>query len=113
MAIKYYVVPHEEKVVAVLSGTQFDVINKIEKMCGDLFVVNYNKYRLPNLFREVVKTFDGDVFDEEVGKQLVKKKLMEKYYSAHDAKVVEFYKDMAAKQEKIAEYIEKNSSVKA
>lgn len=111
--IKYYVVPHEEKIVGVLAGTQYDVINKIEKMCGDLFVVNYNKYKIPNLFREVVKTHDGDVFDVEVGKQLVKKKIMERYYRVHDTKVAEFYKDLSVKHDKIAEYIEKNSSVKA
>ena len=113
MAIKYYSIPEHNKTVAILNNCEYDVINKIHKMTNDaLCICNYQKYMLPHQIRETCKVFDDDVFDVEEGKTIAKKKLMDKYYRMHDTKLLEFYNDLTAAQKNIAEYIEKNSSVK-
>lgn len=114
MSIKYYSIPEQGKTVAILNNITYDVINKINKTVGDVLVVcNHSRYMMPNQIRVTCKVCDGDVFDAELGKKIAKKKLMDKYYKIHDAKIALFHKDMEMFTGKVANYIEKNSSGKA
>ena len=95
MAIKYYSVPEKGMVVGVLMNTSADAIHKIEKITeGTAFCAWNKKYIMPNQFRAVAKTYGGDQFNEEVGKQIVKEKLMKRYYKSFDSKMSEFCNDL-------------------
>lgn len=95
MAIKYYSVPEQGMVVGVLNNTATDAIHKIEKITdGTAFCAWNKKYMMPNQFRAVAKTYGGDQFDEEVGKNIVKEKLMKRYYKSFDAKMDMFCHDL-------------------
>lgn len=91
MAVKYYKVPEQKKTVAVLSGCQFDAINKIAKLTGESdYCVYSDKYVMPDTFRVETRCHGDDVFDEETGRKIAKAKLMKKYYKCFDRKMKMF-----------------------
>ena len=87
--IKYVVIPEQKKVIALLQNTDFDAICKIRKnLCQSNIVVwDESKYKMKHFYRAVAKCHGEDVFDEERGKEIAKKKLLDKYYSDFDAKI--------------------------
>lgn len=95
MAIKYYSNPSKKQIIAVLSNTSMDAINKIAKVTADhpFFCMN-EKYTMPDKFRAVATCMDGDEFDEAVGKEIAKKKLMKRYYKSFDKRVEMFKEDL-------------------
>lgn len=94
MAIKYYSAPGQ-KTVAVLSGTQYDAINKIAKLTGEFDLCLFGgKYMMPDTFRVETRCHNGDVFDEAVGKRIAKAKLLKKYYKCFDRKMAMFKSSM-------------------
>ena len=89
MAIKYYCMPEKKKVIGVLLGTENDVINKIDKLCTDTgfdFWVD-ERFVMPHSFKAEAIARDGDEYDEEVGKQIVREKIMKRYYASHDKRL--------------------------
>ena len=89
MAIKYYCMPETGRVVGVLSGCKYDIINKIDKICRDTDFYFYcdERYEMPNTFKAEAIVRDGDVYDEEEGKRVVKEKIMKRYYASHDKRL--------------------------
>ena len=95
MAIKYYTNPSKKQVIAVLSNTSMDAVNKIAKVTADhpFYCLN-EKYVMPDKFRAVATCMDGDEYDENIGKEIAKAKLMKRYYKSFDKKIELFKEDM-------------------
>lgn len=89
--IKYYCMPEQGKIVGVMSGCKYDVVNKIRKICTDTDFFFYcdERFEMPNTFKAeaIVNTAEGDVYDEEVGKEIVRQKIMKRYYASHDKRL--------------------------
>ena len=87
--IKYFVNEDKRQVIGVLDGTEFDAINKINKMMADTnfcFCMN-EKYMMPSSFRAVVQCDERDEFDPEIGKRIAKERILDRYYPALDKRV--------------------------
>lgn len=92
MAMNYYVVPEQGKVIGVLNGCAWDAVRKIEKLTNNTSACFFDKkYLMPNTFRAVAKCSEDDVFDEETGKEIAKQKVMDKYYDSLDRRMVMFF----------------------
>ena len=104
MAIKYYDIPEKGMTVGVLCNTSMDALNKIGKITGDTTFCAYDmKYLMPDNFRAVAKVHGGDVYDKDTGRQIVKDKLMKKYYKSFDAKMDLFRSDLLVLNGKVFE----------
>jgi hypothetical protein len=93
MAIKYFVNEEKRQVIGLLEGTEWDAINKINKMMldtGFCFCAN-EKFMMPSEFRAVVQCDPRDEFIVEEGMKIAKKRIMERYYAALDKRVNKFY----------------------
>lgn len=92
MAIKYFVNEEKRQVIGVLDGTEWDAFNKICKMTRetDFCVVPHEKYKMPSEFRAVVQCDHRDEFNVEVGKNIAKQRIMDRYYAALDKRVGKF-----------------------
>lgn len=102
MAIKYYPVPEKRQVVAVMSNTKFDVVNKINKILMDTDFAfcsrsksTWDKYMMPDEFRVVLTCDERDEYDIEEGKKIAKKKLMRNYYRSVDKRLAKFKESLA------------------
>ena len=91
--IKYFVNEKKRQVIGLLDNTQWDAYNKICKMVRDtdFCVVPSEKYMLPSEFRVVVQCDEKDEFDPNVGKEIAKKRILDRYYSAVDKRVNKFF----------------------
>lgn len=104
MAIKFYDIPEKGMTVGVLCNTAFDAINKIDKLLnGTAFYFCDSRYVMPDSFRAVAKVHGDDVYDQETGRQIVKDKLMEKYYKCFDSKIDLFRSDLLVLSGKVFE----------
>ena len=97
MAIKYYPIPEKRQVVAVMSNTQYDAYNKIDKMMretGFCFTPNGHneckKYMMPDAFKVTLTCDERDVYDIEEGKKFAKKKLMRNYRKSLNKRIAAF-----------------------
>lgn len=91
--IKYFVNEEKRQVIGVLDGTEWDAINKINKMMldtGFCFCAN-EKFMMPSEFRAVVQCDERDEFSVEEGKKIAKKRILERYYASLDKRVNKFY----------------------
>jgi hypothetical protein len=91
--IKYFVNEEKKQVIGLLENTRWDAYNKICKMVRDtdFCVVPNEKYMMPSEFRVVVQCDDRDEFDPEVGKNIAKKRILDRYYPALDKRVNKFF----------------------
>ena len=104
MAIKFYDIPEKGMTVGVLCGTSEDALNKIRKITdGTTFCAYDMKYVMPDSFRAVAKVHGDDVYDQATGRQIVKDKLMAKYYKCFDAKMDLFRSDLLVLNGKVFE----------
>ena len=88
MAIKYYTNPAKRQTIAVLSDTRFDFLNKVEKLTSGLnLCVCGKKYLMPYQYKASVYCAADDVFDEQVGRDMAKKKVLDKYYRDFDKRM--------------------------
>lgn len=89
MAIKYYCMPEKNKIIGVLNGCENDVINKIDKLCVDTGFDFWadERFVMPHSFKAEAIARDGDEYDEEVGKEIVRQKIMKRYYNSHDKRM--------------------------
>lgn len=108
--IKYYVVPENRTVYAVLSNTKYDALNKIDKMMGDDFCFcSYSKkYFMPNTFRARAVCDVADTWDEETGKMIAKEKLLSNYYRSLDKRIDMFRESLINVNSRVFETPEKN-----
>ena len=109
--IKYYTNEEKKQIVAVLNGTRFDVIKKINKIVDSgNFAYYYNeKCLMPHSFRVVVTCDPADEFDVETGKKIAKKRIMERYYRSFDKRVEYFMKDINSMCSKFSKYNKKSA----
>lgn len=104
MAIKFYDIPEKGMTVGVLCGTSEEALNKIRKITdGTTFCAYDMKYVMPDSFRAVTKVHGDDVYDQDTGRQIVKEKLMAKYYKSFDAKMDLFRRDLLVLNGKVFE----------
>ena len=101
MAIKYYEIPEKRQVIGVLNHTEWDAYNKIDKMLGEsnfVFVepenVKRDKYKMPDCFKVVVCCDPRDEYSFEVGAEIAKKRIMEKYYRSLDKRIHMFANEL-------------------
>jgi hypothetical protein len=89
--------PEQKKIIGVLSHCENDVINKIDKRCVDTGFDFWadERFLMPHSFKAEAIARDGDEFNEEVGKEIVRQKIMKRYYSSYD-KRVDLFKCMIA-----------------
>ena len=91
MAIKYYCMPEQKKIIGVLNGCENDVLNKIDKLCIDTGFDFWadDRFVMPHSFKAeaVVNVEAGDIYDEKVGKEIVRQKIMKRYYNSHDKRM--------------------------
>ena len=94
--IKYFVIPEKRTVHAVLTGTKFDGLRKINKMVGNdsSFCAYHKKYLMPNTFRSKAVCDERDEWNEETGKKIAKGKLLNSYYRSLDKRVDMFRADL-------------------
>ena len=92
MAIKYFVNEEKRQVIGLLENTRWDAYNKIDKMVRDtdFCLAASNKYAMPNEFRVIVQCDERDEFNPEVGKNIAKKRILDRYYAALDKRVDKF-----------------------
>ena len=95
MAMKYYFDRENGMTIGVLNGCKHDALHHIDRITNNTSFCAYNKkYLMPNTFRAVAKVSEGDVFDEEVGKNIVKDKVMKKYYDSLDHRMSMFMSEV-------------------
>lgn len=104
--IKYYCMPEQKKIIGVLSGCENDVINKIDKLCVDTGFDFWadDRFVMPHSFKAEanVNVEAGDMYDEEVGKEIVRQKIMKRYYASYDKRVNLFKKVLSDFSTKVA-----------
>lgn len=96
MAVKYVVIPEKKMTIGILSDTEFDAINRIEKLMGNasLFLCNDQKYMMPHTFKATVVCHDGDEYSAEEGKRRAKQKLLKNYYRSLDKRLDKFREEL-------------------
>ena len=104
MAIKYIVLPESKTTIGVLHHTKYDCVRAIKKMLNGtgLSLENEAKYYMPVFFKTQVTCDPLDEYDEEVGKQMVKEKLMRNYYDSLDKRLNVFKNSIVATMEEIS-----------
>ena len=108
--IKYVVIPERREVVAMINDTAYSAIERIEKLCNKYFPENsvgvfpiYTKYKMPYRFKAIAKCHPSDEWDEEVGKQVAREKVLNNYYNSLDKRVEEFVNDLSHSTMKLLE----------
>lgn len=95
--VQYYFNHKKKETIAVLSNCKYDAVNQIYKMVNsNAFYINSDRYLMANQYKATVKCCPDDEYDVEVGMNLAKAKLMEKYYRALDRRIEQFECDVAA-----------------
>lgn len=89
MAIKYVVNEEKRSVTAILEGTKFDCVNRINnKLHNTGWEIEKwsvpEKYIMPNKFVATVHCDERDEFDVEFGKSRAKKIVLDNYYKSMD-----------------------------
>jgi hypothetical protein len=98
--IKFVHVPEQNKTIAILENTKYDAIHKIAKIMGQTKSLCFNpsKYLMSSSYRAVVVCHPDDEYNPAVGMKMAKAKLLDRYYTALDAKCDEFAEDLNAVQ---------------
>ena len=110
MAIKYVVIPEKKQTIGILRNTEYDAINRIEKMSGNTICIsNMNKYLMPHTFKATVTCHDGDEYNEEEGKRQAKKKLLQNYYRSVDRRIDKFREELLILNGKFFENFEEKA----
>lgn len=112
MAIKYVVLPEKRQVVAILKNTKYDAYNKAIKICKELsqgqskiyLCPDPEKLMMPNSFKVRVTCDENDIFDENIGKEKAKERLMAKYYKSLDKRIDDCIADIGVIKRQITVY---------
>ena len=114
--IHYVVNENKKTVVAILDNSQRgiynditctnDAINKVKKL--GIFPLDYKEreiLRMAPKYTAKTTCVEPDVFDVEKGKEIAKKKVLDKYYNALDKRIGKFYDMRANELETLYKYI--------
>lgn len=91
--IRYFVNEKKKQVIGLLEGTQWDAINKINKIIRDtdFCFCPGEKFVMPDKFRAIVNCDPRDEFSVEEGKKKAKERIMRRYYNALDKRIDKLY----------------------
>lgn len=106
MAIKYIILEDQRKVYGVMEDTRYDAVNKINRIVGSgnsVFTVHNKKYEMPNVFKACCVCDEADTFSAEEGKNIVKKKILDRYYKSFDKRLDMFKSDLIQLNSKVFE----------
>ena len=106
MAIKYIILEDQRKVYGVMENTRYDAVNKINRIVGNgsnVFTVSNKKYEMPNTFKACCVCDEADTFSVEMGKNIVKKKILDRYYKSFDKRIDMFRSDLIQLNSKVFE----------
>lgn len=102
MAIKYYEIPEKRQVVAVMPGTKYDGVNKIQKLLNKagynfcpMSEREFEDYIMPDDFKVIVTCDERDEYSFEVGKQIAKQRLLSNYRKSLNKRVGKFHDSVA------------------
>lgn len=101
--ITYKVFEQQRKVIAIISGTENDLVRKVKKHDNQkvLSEHTYEQLKMPKSFKVVVKCHESDKFDIEVGKELAKERVLRKYFNCYDKKLYKLRKKLYNMQDNI------------
>lgn len=100
--IKYYINKDKRQVIGVLDGTRYDAVNKIVKLLNGTTFDSYNeRYLMPSSFKAIVTCDPADEFDPNVGKEIAKDRIMDRYYNSLDKRIDIFVADVHAIYNKV------------
>ena len=93
MAIKYFINKEKRQVIGLLDNTEWDAINKINKLMRDtqFCFCPSEEYMMPREYRAVVQCDPRDEFSVEEGKKKAKERIMKRYHPALDKRVSKFF----------------------
>lgn len=95
--IKYVVLEDQRKIYGILENTELDAVKRINKIVTgseDVFSVYNKKYLMPRAFKVCSVCDPRDTWDVEVGKDIVKRKLLKHYYDSLDKRMNMFKSDL-------------------
>lgn len=103
--IKYVTIPERQETIAILSGTEWDGLHKINKMIRDtgMVIICVDKYKMPHTFKATVKCDPRDTYSEEEGRRRAKEKLMKNYHKSVDKRIAMFRNSMLELNGKVFE----------
>jgi hypothetical protein len=103
--IKYVTIPERQETIAILNGTEFDAVFKIDKMLESIgaSIYDYKKYLMPRTFKATVKCDPRDTYSEEEGRRRAKEKLMRNYHKSVDKRIAMFRNSMLELNGKVFE----------
>ena len=93
MAIRYFVNEEKRQVIGLLENTEWDAINKINKLMRDtqFCFCPGEEYMMPREYRTVVQCDPRDEFNVEEGKKKAKKRILDRYRPALNKRINKFY----------------------
>ena len=106
MVIKYIVLEDQRKIYGIIDNTRYDAVNKINRILGSgntVFTAYNKKYEMPNTFKAFCVCDEQDEFSVEKGKELVKKKVLDRYYKSFDKRIDMFKSDIIQLNSKVFE----------
>lgn len=96
--VRYYSDEKNGVVVCLLTDTQWDATDYIQKKMGGFTFagLDYTTYKMADSYRGIARcNFDaGDTFDLEKGKEIARKRAIEKCFAAKDKMVAKYKANM-------------------
>ena len=119
MAIRYIVNEKERMVIALLEHTKRDAIHAANVWTGadnwdsknriDFIVRGDKKYLMPDKFTGIARCDDEDEWNEEIGKQIARNRVLDKYHRSLNKAVRKINNDI---QEEAARFNERVSKLR-
>lgn len=95
--VKYAINHDKKQIIAYLENTRYDAVRAIDRRLSSI-QSNFDYYNPKLLMAEkysgTVTLRDGDVWDEEKGKELAKAKCLRNYYAGFDKRIKMFYNSL-------------------
>jgi len=112
--ITFKVIPEAKVVVAEINETSRDAVNTfnykfLEQSTASLWInalYGDNRFLMPYKFKAVAKCHGDDKFDEEVGKNIARKKLVNKYNKSLNKHLANIHSYMGKALMSMDEYFE-------
>lgn len=114
MAIKYVVNEKKKCVTAILEGTKYDAVNRINNRLHNTgWVVDVNdcneKFMMPDKFVATIFCDERDEFDAEFGEQRAKKVVLDNYYKSMNKRIKHFEASIRVLVQRFPECSENNT----
>lgn len=117
MAIRYIVNEKERMVIALLEHTKRDAIHAASVWTGSCDWNNTNRinliiradknYLMPDKFTGIARCDDEDKWNEEIGKQIARDRVLDKYHRSLNKAVRKINKDIQAEAARFNDRVSK------